>query len=187
MSIGGNDAEFQGVIVSCAILSECHSHQADDGTTYAQRIERRINDIVGPEVTDLLDEIHGEAPNAQVLLMGYPKLFSGRCEVITTLTLSESEVAWMNYLAGVLADRLGRAAADANAQAGSNYVTFTDPRPAFEGKGICGSPENIHAGVLTPTGGDMLAIGSQQSFHPKAEGYLDFAWAMNLTLNPPVP
>lgn len=187
MSIGGNDAGFQGVIISCAILSECHTSTADDGTTYAQRVERSIDQDVGPDVTDLLEEIHDEAPNARVLLMGYPKLFSGRCEVITELTLSEGEVGWMNDLARVLAERLSQAAVDANTRAGTDYVTFTDPRPAFEGKGICGSPENIHAGVLTPTDGDMLVIGSQQSFHPKAEGYLDYAWAMNLTLNPPVP
>lgn len=187
MSIGGNDAGFQGVIISCAILSECHTRTADDGTTYGQRIQRTIDHEVGPDVTDLLEEIHDEAPNARVLLMGYPKLFSGRCELITKLTLSEGEVGWMNDLARVLAERLSKAAVDANARAGTDYVTFTDPRPAFEGRGICGTPEHIHAGVLTPTDGDMLVIGSQQSFHPKAEGYLDYAWAMDLTLNPPVP
>lgn len=33
----------------------------------------------------------------------------------------------------------------------------------------------------------MPVIGSQQSSCPQAEGYLDFAWAMDLALNPRVP
>ncbi|MGI8537196.1 MAG: hypothetical protein ACR2K2_12020 [Mycobacteriales bacterium] len=66
---------------------------------------------------------------------------------------------------------------------------FSDPNAQFAGKAVCGDPENVHGIVMgyNRTPGEVTDLPgslqpSQQSFHPKIDGYGNYAASMNTTL-----
>jgi hypothetical protein len=187
LSIGGNDAGFTAVLATCFWAGDCSTFLTDDKTMpWHQKVEEDIYYQVGPKVENVLDEIHSKAPNARILLMGYPELFSGRCGG-TTSALAPTEVTWLNLVGKVLDDRMALAADHVNVAAGDQVVAFADPRAAFAGKGICGSPQTIHSVEVVPAEGEPFAIGSLESFHPTQEGYAIYGQVMTDALRPQAP
>lgn len=185
LSVGGNDAGFSDVVSACVVEADCASAPwVTGGLPKREAVVRRIQEVVQPSIVTLLQQIHRQAPNADVALMGYPQLLSGTgC----TLGISAEEAEWLNWLADVLADRMFIAVEEANEQSGKRFASFLDPRDAFLGRGICGTPENIHGYVLSKTPGEPTALVppsgspvSQQSFHPKPDGYTDYATVLDL-------
>lgn len=182
ISIGGNDAGFSTVLTACTAETPlagdaCQDLEDDTGRTLSHRVNGWI-DAAGSRVEGVLGEIHAEAPNAHVVLMGYPEVVSGTCVV----GLYEPEVRWLAGVAFRLAARMAHAVDVANAAAGEEFAAFIDPRDAFAGAGVCGSPEDIHGIVLAKTPGEPAKIGqpgwspvSYQSFHPKVGGYRRYA------------
>jgi lysophospholipase L1-like esterase len=159
LSIGGNDARFADVVKQC-IYAEVHD-----------------------SILIVLRQIHQRAPNARIVLMGYPKLFenSGWCIPLVTV----KEVAWMNDMGGVMANMMNQAAIEATAAGVPTW--FSDAILVFIGKGICGSPETINGIVENTTAGDRpkawgLLPPSMQSFHPKISGTTVYAEALQHTL-----
>jgi hypothetical protein len=72
------------------------------------------------------------------------------------------------------------------ASAVNNYgmkVAYGSPFADFEGKGVCGSPQDIHGVVTQPSASEgLLTIASQQSFHPTIGGAGDYAHTATTTL-----
>jgi hypothetical protein len=67
LSIGGNDAGFTDVLLACGALpGSCEP----DLPTFKQQA-----DNLQPKLKALLQTIHDHAPNAQIVLMGYPNIF----------------------------------------------------------------------------------------------------------------
>ncbi|MYV95932.1 SGNH/GDSL hydrolase family protein [Streptomyces sp. SID1034] len=201
MSIGGNDARFVDIFSKCVLTSgndSCSGKTWDSsdedvegrdakflGQPMATAIPGIINEIVRPDIVKTLQEIHNRAPNAKVILMGYPPLLSndGVCLKIPTppglpnLGLSSASAAWLNSIAGVLATAM-QGAADDMKKAGAQ-VEFADPKDDFRNQGICGDPEQVHGLVVSLTKSDepkkdwpiINKYGvSAQSFHPKIGG-----------------
>lgn len=186
LSVGGNDARFADVLEECIIkagLVKCQDAKLDGSSEKAGvEVPALIKGKVEISIVTVLREIHRQAPNAKVLLMGYPKLFErgGQCIV----GLGTEETPWLNEMSALLDTHMAAAVARANTAAGKTYAWFSNPTSAFAGMGVCGSPATIHGIVLDKTPGDdpaLLAV-SQQSFHPKIEGYVNYAVAMNATL-----
>lgn len=66
LTIGGNDAEFADTLASCASpLENCPS----DAT-----VQQNISDATD-KIPQLLADIYDKAPNAKIILLGYPQLF----------------------------------------------------------------------------------------------------------------
>jgi hypothetical protein len=185
VSIGGNDARFGDVVKQCiyaAGVNLCQNSVLSGDTQPLRDAEPAI--IRGPvrqSIVTVLKEIRKRAPNARIVLMGYPILVENVARPCIP-GLDAFEVAWMAEMGNLLAEQMAAAAAEATAEGAP--TTFSDPRSQFRGKGICGSPETIHGIVIDKTPGDQsgLVPPSSQSFHPKIEGAAIYANVLNATL-----
>ncbi|MEV3854948.1 SGNH/GDSL hydrolase family protein [Streptomyces sp. NPDC050095] len=213
MSIGGNDARFADVIQKCLLSigsSSCESKTFDSGDTdshvggrdsqyvgktLAEATPGIINTIVRPDILATLKQIHAKAPNAQIVLMGYPPLFSDQGECLNVqpginLGLSAASAAWLNGIAGTLANAMQGAVDDANSAGIKAW--FSNPTAEFAGKAVCGDPESVHGLVKTLVDSDdpvtdypiLKDYGlSAQSFHPKVAGARLYANSLERTMS----
>lgn len=149
ITIGGNDAGFASTVISCTISSDaaCLQTIADARAT-----------ITGPLAAKLDNTYAGirrKAPNAQVVVLGYPALFDTSTSSCGVGGMSLVKRRALNEGAQVL-DALIQARATA---AG---FTFSDVRDEFAGHGICAASPYLNGlTVLPPT----------NSFHPNKNGY----------------
>jgi lysophospholipase L1-like esterase len=188
ISIGGNDARFSKIITACAAYAECSGKTFDGDTqTLPQATYDLITEEVQPSVVTVLQQIRLKAPNARVLLMGYPTLF---LEGSTCITVAEYQRTWLVEASNRLAAAFTAATNTANTDAGQVYVTLADPVPNFAGQNLCnGDPSGMNSFryVLTP-GDDPsvrffdVGIVSAQSVHPNVTGSRLYAQAMTNAL-----
>jgi hypothetical protein len=181
MSIGGNDAGFAKIVSACVLsldpLLSCqfHPETSGGGPTWSQSVPHNIANEVEDSVLTALQEVHRLAPNAKVMLMGYPQLLGAPPCVVG---IYPNETDWLNGLAGELVTHMGEAATRANAGAPTPWAKIMDPRADFAGKAICGNPESVHGLIAAKAPGEgtgWIPPNSQQSFHPKIEGYQLYA------------
>jgi hypothetical protein len=192
LSIGGNDAGFSRILRECAapwnvLNMNCETRPAPGESNFRSETEALITTDVRSSVKNTLLRIRSQGKNADVLLMGYPQLISGVCFDVLTNALTPSEIAWLNELALLLNTSLAGAVADANAEEEEDFATFTSPVEAFDGKAICGNPEQIHGIVLQQTEGEPSQPASVQSAHPKPDGYLTYAGVATTALSTMYP
>ena len=147
ISVGGNDAGFASVLTTCAQpswLSNCTG--AVDGA------QRYIAKTLPGSLRTLYASIRAKAPNATVVVVGYPRIFNGTdCNLLTWF--SGSEMTRLNQTA----DQLDSTIAAAAASAGFGFV---NPVPAFVGHAVCDRTEWIN-GLSSPI---------TESFHPNRSG-----------------
>jgi lysophospholipase L1-like esterase len=148
ISIGGNDAGFTTVLENCILQSNsgCRT-SVDNAKAYAQ------NTLPG-----LLDNVYGtirgRAPNAHVVVLGYPRFYQlgGSCVV----GLSDTKRGYINGGADTLDTVIAAAA-------GRHGFTFADVRTAFAPHEICSSSSSwLHSLDWT----DL-----DESYHPTPAGY----------------
>ncbi len=193
LTIGGNDAHFAEVMRICTAqtpgpLDDCS--QVDNPWGMFGPLQMAVPELIGTKVKDSIAiatrEIHARAPNARIVLMGYPHLFplrgSSQC---LTVGLSGPELTWLNEMS----DRLNWAIHEtATTLAGSGLnIAYSDPRDELELNNACtrsdADNETIHRVVLGKAAGeDPSALVSAQSFHPKASGALYYGDAYIATL-----
>jgi lysophospholipase L1-like esterase len=156
LSVGGNDAEFVDVITRCALPWPwtCWGH-----LTNANNFIR--NTLPG-QLDALYDTIRNRAPNARVIVIGYPRIFNGE-ECNFGARISSGEQSELNNTANNLATTIaGRAAA--------HGFAFVDARTPFTGHAICDDVEWING----------LANPIMESYHPNSGGQSTYR---NLLLN----
>ncbi|QXE35932.1 NocE [Streptomyces sp. GMY02] len=192
IAIGGNDSLFTDVIQECifkAGLKLCQDAEFEksDPDTGAKTGEMSgplkdfmpgwITEQTKPRITKVLNQIKNRAPNARIVLVGYPKLLTGLGSCIPGI--GSEEAPWLN---DEIAPHLTREMAAAAAAAGAEFV---DPGPDFMGKAICGDPESIHGIVSTgrSEADNSPPQPSMKSFHPKISGARLYANALERTLN----
>jgi hypothetical protein len=150
ITIGGNDAGFSSVITECAFpgwASNC-----DGAINNAQSY---INNTLKGRLNLVYDAIKSRAPNATVIVLGYPRLFMGvDCNAGTFF--SGSEMTRLNQTADLLRTRTQEQVATE----GSRFV-FKDAIPPFIGHAVCSSTEWIN-GLSNPIG---------ESYHPNRTGH----------------
>ncbi|HYQ68793.1 MAG TPA: SGNH/GDSL hydrolase family protein [Actinophytocola sp.] len=171
LSIGGNDARFTDIMTRCTLgtIDLCQNTTLDGDTKpLAQAEPERINGPVLAGIEKVLAGIHRLAPNARILLMGYPKLMENAGGCIPGI--GTGEYPWLVQMGDLLDQTIAKAALWADTQ--GYGVTYADPRAAFNGRGACADDALIH-GVVLPLpanltrGEDGL---SQQSLHPNTAG-----------------
>jgi hypothetical protein len=203
LTIGGNDARFSEVMRMCTLdtpspLQFCQFSQVSDdwlGTDppTAGQLDGILPMLIKGKVKDsigiALRAIHEQAPNAKIVLAGYPRLFppfghrNGDCMI--TLGLNWLEIDFLNDMADLLNDVLHQTAVTLSHT--GIPVSYSDPRDEFELGTMCSAlnadDETIHRMVLDKTEGDAPgAIISQQTFHPKIAGAANYAQAFVNTL-----
>ncbi|MEV6314861.1 SGNH/GDSL hydrolase family protein [Streptomyces sp. NPDC051776] len=145
ISIGGNDAGFADVMSTCVLSSE---------STCLQRVQE-ARAYVATTLPGKLDEVYaaiaGRAPNAHVVVLGYPRLYKlgGSC----IAGLSEKERSALNAASDDLNAATAKRAAD-------HGFSFGDVTTTFSGHEICSSDSWIHS----------VTLPIENSYHPKAAG-----------------
>jgi lysophospholipase L1-like esterase len=157
LTIGGNDTHWGDAVVACilGIDSQCTSTIAS------------IRGIINGALPALLDSVYAQvatkAPNARVLVTGYPRLFSP--EYGDYLLASPQEQQALNDGADLLDGVIEAAAARHGFQ-------FVDVTKRFDGHGV-NAPDPWIQG-----------LGSPGPFHPNAEGYEAYTAAVTAAVQP---
>ena len=146
ISIGGNDAGFASTMIACTILSASRCRAAlEEGREFVE------NELPG-QLDALYAEIRSRAPQAKVVVVGYPYLYKEGGICLGGLSAEKRSMIndGSDVLNDVIADR-ARAAGFA----------FADARPAFAGHEICTSNEWIDPVTIHPN-----AAGHAQGYLP---------------------
>lgn len=152
LTVGGNDAGFTDVIVTCA-----RPWWASDCSGAVRRARRTIRTRLPARLDRLLTGIRSRSPRARLVVTGYPRLFMGEdCNAGTWF--SPTEQRRLNRAAGLL-DRVIRDTVRGPA------VRFVDPRQAFAGHAVCADVEWIN-GLSRPV---------RESYHPNRRGQRGYA------------
>jgi len=112
ITIGGNDIGFGPVLADC-FVSDC----VLDGEL--RRARARIEDELPAALARDYRGLQRAAPDAKIVVVGYPQLFPSRARRTGCLWLSEPERRTLNRLATLL----DRTIADSAEQAGLEYVS----------------------------------------------------------------
>ncbi|RKT69582.1 lysophospholipase L1-like esterase [Saccharothrix variisporea] len=145
VTVGGNDAQFTEVMTTCVLSDE---------RTCGERVSKAER-FVREELPGRLDRLFGglrSRTNAQVVVLGYPRLF----EQSDPCSFSEAKRTAVNHAADALAEVLGD-------RAGSFGFTFVDVRGPFEGHGACGDDPWVND----------LTYPITSSYHANAAGHRD--------------
>ncbi|MFJ8759511.1 SGNH/GDSL hydrolase family protein [Streptomyces cyaneofuscatus] len=177
LTIGGNDANFPAIIQSCVVVV-C---PADDDM-------RRDIDSSVVEARQTLIDISYRAPNAKIVLLGYPQLFHAT-SAFCFGGVGTPDMVRMNTMADYMKDKQS-AMVSALKQSGVRVV-FESPDQDFNGLRVCDDPEGINALVTGQQGeGDFPCPGpawctSRESYHPNGVGTTAYAAALKRALNRP--
>lgn len=164
-SIGGNDADFAGTLQGCigAGLNPFDTCSGDD----EKKDTRTLIDAVGPRLTQLLKDMRQRAPNARIIVVGYPRFFAYEPDLIFDGTqIDKGDQQWINGETRHMNDVMSQAVEDAGgARRGFEFVDVND---AFEGceigkKNPC--MRNLENGFAN---GKLFDNGS---YHPNDKGH----------------
>jgi lysophospholipase L1-like esterase len=147
VTIGGNDIGWAQAIKACVTpLTNC----IDDIEASEARASRELPGLLDGAYAAIADR----APNAEVYVLGYPRLFNG---VRTCGTLQQPNVA-EQVRANEAADRL---AGIVQNKAEEHGFTYVDVREAFEGHAICDDLAYLNG----------LKYPAIESYHPNVLGH----------------
>jgi lysophospholipase L1-like esterase len=148
ITIGGNDAGFSAIMETCVLksTSSCESAVAA-GEKYATSTLPGLLDAT-------LAGIRAHAPNAKVIVLGYPDFYDLRAAFCIGLSGADHQAldAGINELDGVI-----------QAAAARGGDTFADVRAQFSGHELCDGARWLNS-VTLPIG---------NSYHPTATGQQD--------------
>ena len=156
VQVGGNDVGFVSVLETCILnLSDSTCINAVNTAISTGR------SVLPGSLASLYSGIRAKAPSAQVVVMGYPRMYKigGNC----IFGLSDTKRTALNGAADALDSLLQTAAANAG-------FRFVDARTAFAGHELCsGNPE-----WMTSLQWDKL----NESYHPNANGHQAYFGAL---------
>ncbi|WP_229813069.1 SGNH/GDSL hydrolase family protein [Lentzea flava] len=156
ITIGGNDLGFVDVMTTCTLNGDkaCVSRVAKAVKFVHEQLPARLD---GAYAT-----IRSSAPNAELVVLGYPRLFTpnDQCR-----TLSKRKRQALNDAA----DQLSEVTAAAAERAGARYV---DVREAFADHGVCSAEPWMNA-LVSPT---------EDSYHPNKAGQFAYFEALTARL-----
>jgi hypothetical protein len=173
MGIGGNDIGFSSILETCAEDSlhnpfgdPCTQHYTSGGT---DQLAAAITSLA-PVIGSLLSQIHQLAPNARVLLVGYPVILpnSGNgCWPVVPIAYGD-----VPYLRGVELELNQMLASEA----ASNNATFVNTYTDSIGHDACQPASNQWVEGLVP-------LTEAAPFHPNQAGELHMADQVLAALN----
>jgi lysophospholipase L1-like esterase len=144
VTIGGNDIGFSDLIVQCT-LADCSSALDSRRATLAS--------FLGPRLDTVYAAIRSRALGAQVVVLGYPRIFSS-AGCFGTLGITSTERAKANQLA----DALDAVTAARVAAAG---LTFKSAVVPFTGHAVCSGSAWLNG---------LNLFNTVESYHPNRNG-----------------
>ena len=154
ITIGGNDAGFSSVMTNCALYYFTCGSAISSANSF---IQTKLPALLRTTYAD----IRADAPNAHVVVIGYPRLFTATGTTCGQGFLTSGNEKSLNNTA----DLLDSAIQTAVSGAGSGF-SFVDPRTAFASHELCSSSAWLR-------GIELLA--TYESFHPNIAGEADMA------------
>ena len=190
LTIGGNDANFTGVIKNCIAGSGCPSDAS---------VKAGIDGTQSKIVT-VLQDIADDAPNAKIVLLGYPQLFgsggTGCGGVFLSATQAGYLDSWASYMSSMEANAV------LTADGSGSRISYWSPETGaayFTNYRVCGpTTSGINAVVAAPASGGKgdfsCPVGdsynplnwiciSRESFHPNNTGTSRYALVFQTALN----
>jgi len=172
LTLGGDDMGFLNVFRTCMELSITHLHGSPCKSHFASGGDDQLTGRVAAEaakLTSVLTAIRALAPQARVLLVGYPAVLpqQGGCWPVVPIT--NGDIAWLRGIETQLNAMLRQSATAAGA-------TFVDTYTPTIGHDFCQSPNTRDFEGLVPT---SLAA----PFHPNARGQAAIAEAVLAALH----
>jgi hypothetical protein len=195
LTVGGNDrAAFSTAMQECGPPTNCALDE-----TFLPRYKAFADEMAG-NVTTLLYQITSRAPNAQIVLMGYPELLSRTVKCTGSWWYDGTEVAALaelvNYGNSKQKEKVDQL------KAGGMKIAYADPVATFVGHSGCDSPEWINKFVSGPIGEGDYHDGdpageipcqlswlpgwgclSRAAFHPNNTGTTGYASVMRAKLD----
>jgi lysophospholipase L1-like esterase len=145
MTIGGNDIGFANLIYQCTV-GDCSA--ALDNTT------ANLESTLGGALDQVFSTVKSRAaPNARIIVLGYPRVFSG-ASCFGTLGITSTEETKANALAVALDKVIG-------AHASADGVTYVSALGQFLGHAVCSFSPYLNGLNLFNTG---------ESYHPTRSG-----------------
>ncbi|MGW4887671.1 SGNH/GDSL hydrolase family protein [Streptomyces murinus] len=145
ISIGGNDAGFASVMQTCVLNSDstCLSAIASAKSYITNTLPGKLDTVY--------NAIHSKAPNARVVVVGYPRfyLLGQLC-----LGLSDTKRSAINGAADTLDSTI-------QSRVSAHGFAFGDVRSAFSSHEICSSSSWLHS---------LNVLDLTESYHPTADG-----------------
>ncbi|MFI8888596.1 SGNH/GDSL hydrolase family protein [Streptomyces sp. NPDC053813] len=145
VTAGGNDVGFADVMQDCVLSGEA-TCLSSVGAAVSQ-----IENSLPSGLSSLYGSIRSRAPQAHVVVLGYPRFYqlSGSC----IAGLSEKERSAINNASDVLNGVIAKQAADAG-------FTFSSVVDEFTGHELCSGDPWLHS----------VSLPIYNSYHPKAAG-----------------
>lgn len=136
------------------MLTECAKPSwASNCNGAIDRARGIITNTIPARLSTLFSSIRSRAPQARVVVAGYPRIFNGEdCNALTWF--SPTEEARLNAMADLLNTKLSAAATTAR-------FGFSSPTAAFTGHAVCDDAEWIN-GLSSPV---------VESYHPNRSGH----------------
>ncbi len=150
ITIGGNDAGFSNVIINCALYYFTCGGAINEANEF---IAKKLPALLETTYTD----IRSKATSAEVIVLGYPKLFTKEGATCNVNFLTSGNEKKMNETAEKL-DAVIKGRAEAA------KFKFVNPTSAFEPHEVCASEEWLN-GQSNPL---------EESYHPNVKGQEDF-------------
>ncbi len=144
ITAGGNDAGFRDVMTTCTTGDD------DECVSRVGAAERFIRDQLPGRLDALYGAVRGRT-SAEVVVLGYPRLFSFESWCLMSGKKREA----VNRAADVLTEVIGKRARAAGFE-------FADVRKAFDGHGACSDEPWVNGLVLIPV---------DRSYHPNRAGH----------------
>nr|WP_230417252.1 SGNH/GDSL hydrolase family protein [Micromonospora tarapacensis] len=190
LTIGGNDAGWTDVFKECALKNcmEPGFTLPGDSQPMTVAVPARFRDKIKLDVRRVVTEIRQRAPNAWIVLAGYPQIFkSGTTYDVNplpgvTIGITAEEVDWLNDMARVATTELLYTDL-------TNKINGVDVRADFAGHelGTADTSENWLNGYIL---GDVFRFADDDgepndsyfgagSFHPNVSGFQAYGGAVS--------
>lgn len=150
VTAGGNDVGFADVMITCVLLSTSSCVSAID------QAESEMQSTLPGALDTMLSDINADAPNARVVVLGYPELYD-LSKSSSCIGLSTTDRTDLNQAADELDSTIQTAAQ-------TEGDTFADVRSQFSGHQICDSDSWLNSV-------DWLDL--EFSYHPNQSGQAD--------------
>lgn len=151
ITIGGNDAGFSEVMLSCALYYFTCQGSIEEADEFIEKtLPGRLNTTYG--------DMRSRASKALIVVLGYPHLFTSEGTTCNVNFLTSEHEKELNHSADLLDGVIKK-------EAEAHGFTFVDPRRAFLSHEICSSDEWLN-GQSNPL---------SESYHPNTKGQEEFA------------
>jgi len=146
ITIGGNDAGFADVMTTCVAGSNTDCvNRVNQAESYAQN-------SLPARLDATYDAIRAKAPNAKVVVLGYPRIYTLN---VFCIGLSKTKHTKIDEAADILDSVIAKRAA-------AHGFAFGDVRTTFNGHELCSGDGYLHALDVAPY---------WASYHPTATGH----------------